>query len=332
MQIDFIVNGAERTGLLSTSTLEVEPGRFDGRVVALDDITDQIHLEQRFSEQERLAALGRLAAGLAHEVNTPVTGIASYAQLLHDLTPASDPRSPLVEKLEEQSFRVARIVTNLLELARPSGFERQLVNLVEVARDELVQIRGEAERLGVSLRLLAPDEVTARSNRVQLELVVHNLVRNALQATPAGGDVEIAAGKNGVGVWLEVRDTGPGVPAELRDQIFEPFVATRQGRGGTGLGLAITRDIVRAHGGNHRSCGRAMRDRAARRPARESRGSMRVLIVDDEPVLQDVLSTLLRREGFQVVQATTAAEALRQAEEQEVDLVPRPHAAGSAGP
>ena len=182
-------------------------------------------------------------------MNTPVTGIASYAQLLRDLTPASDPRAPLVEKLEEQSFRVARIVTNLLELARPSGFERQLVNLAEVARDELVQIRGEAERLGVSVRLLAPDEVTARSNRVQLELVVHNLVRNALQATPAGGDVEIAAGKNGVGVWLEVRDTGPGVPADLREQIFEPFVTTRQGRGGTGLGLAITRDIVRAHGG-----------------------------------------------------------------------------------
>jgi two-component system NtrC family sensor kinase len=251
VHVDFSVDGAKRHGMLSTSTLEVEPGRFDGRVVALDDISDQLQLEQRLAEQERLAALGRLAAGLAHEVNTPVTGISSYAQLLRELTPASDPRAPLVEKVEEQSFRVARIVTNLLELARPSGFERQLVNLTEVARDELMQMRSEADRKGVTISLTAPDEVTVLSNRVQLELVVHNLARNALQATPVHGDLVLEVGRADNGnVWLEVRDSGPGVPAELGDQIFEPFVTTKQGRGGTGVGLAITRDIVRAHGGS----------------------------------------------------------------------------------
>jgi signal transduction histidine kinase len=227
----------------------VEPGRFDGRVVALDDISAQLILEQRLAEQERLAALGRLAAGLAHEVNTPVTGIASYAQLLRELTPGNDPRAPLASKLEEQAFRVSRIVTNLLELARPSGFERQLLDLAELAREELGQMKLEAGRAGVRLDVEPTSNALANVNRVQFELVMHNLLRNALQATGPGGKVEVRVGSEGDTVWLEVRDTGPGIPDELRDRMFEPFVTTRQGRGGTGLGLAITRDIVVAHGG-----------------------------------------------------------------------------------
>lgn len=253
VQVRFAVEGEWRTGLLSTSALEVEPGRFDGRVVALDDISEQLVLEQRLAEQERLAALGRLAAGLAHEVNTPVTGIASYAQLLRELTPGSDPRAPLVGKLEEQAFRVSRIVTNLLELARPSGFERQLVDLAELAREELGQMRPEAERADVRLDVQPEFSALAHVNRVQFELVMHNLLRNALQATGPGGKVEVRVGSNGDTVWLEVRDTGPGIPEELRDRMFEPFVTGRPGRGGTGLGLAITRDIVAAHGGTIRA-------------------------------------------------------------------------------
>ncbi len=253
VQVRFATGDGWHTGLLSTSALEVEPGRFDGRVVALDDITEQLNLEQRLFEQERLASLGRLAAGLAHEVNTPVTGIASYAQLLHELTPATDPRAPLAAKLEEQAFRVSRIVTNLLELARPSGFERQLVDLSVLARDEVNQMKVDAERGNVTLELRPAEDAVANVNRVQFELVVHNLVRNAIQAAGRGGRAEVLLGRDRGAVWLEVRDSGPGVPEELREKIFEPFVTTRQGRGGTGLGLAITRDIVVAHGGTIRA-------------------------------------------------------------------------------
>ncbi|MBZ5587721.1 MAG: GAF domain-containing protein [Acidobacteriia bacterium] len=253
VQVRFATGTEWHTCLVSTSALEVEPGRFDGRVVALDDITEQLKLEQRLAEQERLASLGRLAAGLAHEVNTPVTGIASYAQLLRELTPQNDPRSPLALKLEEQAFRVSRIVTNLLELARPSGFERQIVNLSVLAREEMSQMRAEAERSGVTLEIEPAGDLTAQVNRVQFELVVHNLLRNALQATGHGGKVKVRSGLDNGRLWFEVRDTGPGVPEELRDRIFEPFVTSRQGRGGTGLGLAITRDIVVAHGGTIRA-------------------------------------------------------------------------------
>ncbi len=250
IQVRFAVDGEIRTGLLSTSALEIEPGRFDGRVVALEDISEQLALEQRLAEQERLASLGRLAAGLAHEVNTPVTGIASYAQLLREMTDGDDPRHPFVEKLEEQSFRVARIVTNLLELARPSGFDRQPVDLAAVAREEVIASRATAEAASVVVSCRAEESVTVEGNRVQLELVVHNLVRNAIQATPEDGRVDVIVGEDDGTAWAEVADTGPGVPPELADKIFQPFVTTRAGRGGTGLGLAITRDIVVAHGGS----------------------------------------------------------------------------------
>jgi len=238
-----------RVGVLSVSTVELQPGQKDGRIVAVEDITQQLELEHRLAQQERMAALGRLAAGLAHEVNTPVTGIASYAQLLRELTPADDPRASLAEKIEEQAFRVARIVTNLLELARPAGFERQMVDLAAVAREEWLSLRGEAKRLGVACSCQVPDTLPIRANRVQLELVVHNLLRNALQATPPGGSVAVTVQEERGMAILEVRDTGPGIPEELRSRVFEPFVTTRAGQGGTGLGLAITRDIVRAHGG-----------------------------------------------------------------------------------
>jgi len=239
----------ERTGLLSIAALESEPGRFDGRVVALDDISEQLRMEQRLAQQERLAALGRLAAGLAHEVNTPVTGIASYAQLLKELTPAGDPRGPLVEKLEEQSFRVARIVSNLMELARPTGFERQVVDVAAVAREEAARVRPDAERTGIVVACRADEAAPVNGNRVQLELVIHNLLRNALQATPAAGRIEIAVTGERAVVAVEVTDSGPGIAPGIAARVFEPFVTTRQGQGGTGLGLAITRDIVQAHGG-----------------------------------------------------------------------------------
>lgn len=245
----------DRTALLSTSSLEMEPGQFDGRIVAVEDISEQLRLEQRLAEQERLAALGRLAAGLAHEVNTPVTGIASYAQLLRELTPAADPRGAMVEKLEEQAFRVSRIVSNLLELAKPDGSRRQMVDLASVARDEVVQVRNEGGWSGVALNPDLAGSAQLLGNRVQLELVVHNLLRNALQATPAGGTVTIRVGESEDSVWLEVSDTGPGIPEELWERAFEPFVTTRQERGGTGLGLAVTRDIVTAHGGTIRISG-----------------------------------------------------------------------------
>ncbi len=235
--------------LVTVSALELESGQFGGRVVVLQDVTELRHLEERLREERRLAALGRLASGLAHEINTPLTGIASYAQMLAGLTPDDDPRADLVRKIERQSFRVSRIVANLLQLARGTGGRREVVDAAAAARAAALEV---AETLEASGRVRV--EAPTRPVRVSafpgaLELVVGNLVRNALEASGPDGQVSVWVGARDGQTVVEVTDTGPGIPEELREKVFEPFFTTRSERGGTGLGLAISRDIIRQLGG-----------------------------------------------------------------------------------
>ena len=238
--------------VMAVSVLELESGRFDGRVVVLQDVTELRDLQNRLREQERLAALGRLASGLAHEVNTPLTGIASFAQMLGEMTPDDDPRRELIGKLVEQSFRVSRIVANLHQAMRGVGSEKVVFSIAGVVRSaalEAARSLGDAGRVRVD-----PDgeglHVQAAPGAV--ELAVGNLVRNALEASPPGSPVEVRVGGDDGRVVITVDDAGPGVPEELREKVFEPFFTTRSQRGGTGLGLAITRDMIQHQGGGIR--------------------------------------------------------------------------------
>ncbi len=235
--------------LLTVSVLELESGRFNGRVVVLQDVTELHALQDRLREQERLAALGRLASGLAHEINTPLTGIASYAQMLASMTPGDDPRAELVRKLEQQSFRVSRMVANLLALARRSaegGSRVDLAHTAEHAAREMLDTLEAANPLEVER---PPGPVPVRARPGAIELTVGNLVRNAVEASPPGAPIRLTVGIRGERAELCVEDRGAGIPEELRERVFEPFFTTRSDRGGTGLGLAITRDIIRQLGG-----------------------------------------------------------------------------------
>ncbi len=235
--------------LLTVSVLELESGQFNGRVVVLQDVTELHTLQERLREQERLAALGRLASGLAHEINTPLTGIASYAQMLASLTPEDDPRSDLVRKLEQQSFRVSRMVSNLLALARRSAEGGSRVDLAEAAEHaarEMLETLDARNPLEVE-RPSHPVTVRARPGAV--ELTVGNLVRNAVEASPPAAPIRLAVAVREGRAELSLEDRGSGIPEELRERVFEPFFTTRSERGGTGLGLAITRDIIRQLGG-----------------------------------------------------------------------------------
>jgi hypothetical protein len=203
-------------------------------------------------EQDRLAALGRLASGLAHEINTPLTGIASFAQMLGDLTPDEDPRASLVGKLVDQSFRVSRIVANLREAVRGSSESRtpmELGSVVARSAQDAVRSVGAAARLELAGFV---ERVMVWAAPGPVELAVSNLVRNAIEASPDGSPivVELVADDE----WAEVRvsDSGPGVPPELLQKVFEPFFSTKTERGGTGLGLAITRDMIAQLGGEVR--------------------------------------------------------------------------------
>jgi PAS domain S-box-containing protein len=238
-----------RSLLMAVSILELDSGSFNGRVVVLQDVTEMRELENRLLEQERLAALGRLSAGLAHEINTPLTGIASFAQMLGDMTPEQDPRSGLVSKLVDQSFRVSRIVANLREAVRGSQADR---NVIDLGATAVAAARDAARSLGATARLTVhdpPQPIMVWAATGPVELAVGNLVRNAVEASSDPSTVAVrilSADSWGV---IEVEDEGPGVPAELLEKVFEPFYSTKTERGGTGLGLAISRDMITQLGG-----------------------------------------------------------------------------------
>ena len=241
-----------RRVIMAVSVLELDTGSFNGRVVVLQDVTELRDLQDRVREQERLAALGRLASGLAHEINTPLTGIASFAQMLGDMTPSADPRAQLVGKLVDQSFRVSRIVANLHEAMRGGRATRAPLELGEVA---IGAAQDAARSLGAADRL----ELEGFGERVMVwaatgpvELAVSNLVRNAIEASPEGSPVSVELMVDGEWAETRVRDRGPGIPPELIEKVFEPFVTTKTERGGVGLGLAITRDMIAQLGGEVR--------------------------------------------------------------------------------
>jgi signal transduction histidine kinase len=234
---------------MAVSVLELDSGSFNGRVVVLQDVSELRDLQDRLREQERLASLGRLTSGLAHEINTPLTGISSYAQMLGELTPEEDPRAALVSKLVDQSFRVSRIVSNLRAAVRGSSTERVRLDLAPVVEQvalDAARAAGAADRLEIE-RPEGPVPVWGSEGAV--ELAISNLVRNALESSPPDEPVRLSI--RAVDGWGEadVADTGPGIPTELRDKVFEPFFTTKTERGGTGLGLAITHDMISQLGG-----------------------------------------------------------------------------------
>lgn len=236
--------------ILAVSVLELDTGTFNGRVVVAQDVSELRNLQDRVREQERLAGLGRLTAGLAHEINTPLTGIASYAQMLGEMTPTDDPRSPLLDKLVNQSFRVSRIVANLREFFRGGGEDRALLDLgpavTRATREAIRSIKADEDTLTIET---PENAVTVWASPGAIDLAVANLVRNAVEASPRGGTITVSVSEDSQGALVTVDDTGPGVQADLRDRVFQAFVTTKTERGGTGLGLAITRDMIAQIGG-----------------------------------------------------------------------------------
>jgi signal transduction histidine kinase len=233
---------------MAVSMLELDSGSFNGRVVVLQDVTELRELRDRIREQEQLAALGRLASGLAHEINTPLTGISSFAQMLGEMTPADDPRSSLISRLVDQSFRVSRIVANLREAMRGRGQRMAVIDLVAVARNAAIEA---GRSLGDADRLLfeSSGPIMVHGAAGAIELAVGNMVRNALEAARPPEQVRIAATIDGDWAEIRIEDRGPGIPQEDLERVFEPFFSTKAERGGTGLGLAISRDMIANLGG-----------------------------------------------------------------------------------
>ena len=238
--------GEGRDLQLSVSAFRGAPER---RVVVVEDMTDRLRTERALAERERLASLGVLAAGVAHEVNTPIAGLSSYAQLLLAETAPGDPHYSILKKMERQTFRAAHLVNNLLEFARPRQRTPQKTDLRGVLANAAESV--ETALAGRELELEAdPDGQPAFviGDARELEQVFVNLLTNARDASPDGGVVSCRLERCGETARVTVADRGPGLTPAAAERVFQPFYTTKKS-GGTGLGLAISRDIVRRHGG-----------------------------------------------------------------------------------
>jgi PAS domain S-box-containing protein len=224
-----------------------------GTIIILENITERAELEEQLRISEKMASLGLLAAGVAHEVNTPLTGISSFTQMLLEQADPADPRTKVLEKIEKQTFRAARIVNGLLTLSRPSATEtaeRAPVDLNKVIGDVLSLLEHQLERGSIKIRReLASGPVAIEGYEFKLQQVFLNLLLNARDSMPSGGWLTIATRVEQGEAVAEVSDTGSGIPPEHLARIYDPFFTTKATGQGTGLGLSITYGIVREHDG-----------------------------------------------------------------------------------
>jgi PAS domain S-box-containing protein len=239
-------DGDERDLQLSVSAFRGSPDR---RVLVVEDMTDRIRAERALAERERLASLGVLAAGVAHEVNTPIAGLSSYAQLLLSETSPGDPRYTILKKMERQTFRAAHLVNNLLEFARPRPRTPQKTDLRAVLANAAESVETTFAGRTLKLELDGGEPALVIGDPRELEQIFVNLLTNARDASPEGSEVVCRLEPNGESIRVTVADRGAGIgPHGNADKVFQPFYTTKKS-GGTGLGLAISRDIVRRHGG-----------------------------------------------------------------------------------
>jgi PAS domain S-box-containing protein len=235
---------------VATAPLRTSTGAPGGTIVIVEDITSRVQLEEQLQISEKMASIGLLAAGVAHEVNTPLTGISSYTQMLLDHADPDDPRTKLLEKIERQTFRAAKIVNGLLNLARPAQVETGPVDVNVVINDVLSLLEHQFRTGRIQVRKeLASQAPIVDGIEYKLQQVFLNLFLNARDAMPRGGWLSVVTRREGGRVHVEVSDTGSGIPSEHLSRIYDPFFTTKALGKGTGLGLSITYGILQEHGG-----------------------------------------------------------------------------------
>jgi signal transduction histidine kinase len=232
-------------------------GELDQRYREVEHLNTQLfETQRRLGHAERLALSGRIMAEVAHEVGTPLHSVAGHLELLRRDIPPRALTDDVVRRLaviEAQVTRVTEIITRLLDVTRPAPAEPRPVDLDRLIRDTVELMRPGLGRARLTLDVrVDPVLPSVRGQSDQLQQVILNLLTNAIEATPSGGRIVIAAraAPSGAGVQVSVADTGSGIAEAARGRIFEPFFSTKASGNGVGLGLWITAEIVREHGGH----------------------------------------------------------------------------------
>jgi PAS domain S-box-containing protein len=222
-----------------------------GRLLIFDDITDRVQLEDQLQQAEKLSSIGLLAAGVAHEVNTPLAVISNYAQMLSKQLSTGDPRAALIEKIVKQTFRASEIISGLLNFSRTGPAELGEVHLNRIVRESLSLLEPQFRSARVTVEPTLDDNLPPiHGDAGKLQQVLVNLFSNARDAMPHGGRLAVRTRADNSRVHVEVADTGVGIPPENLAKIYDPFFTTKTTGRGTGLGLAITYGIVQEHHGS----------------------------------------------------------------------------------
>jgi len=221
-----------------------------GCLIVMDDITEKTRLEDQLLQAEKLSSIGLLAAGLAHEVNTPITGISSYTQMLLKDTPETDNRKSILEKIEKQTFRAAEIVNGLLNFARMNGAEFEDLDINRLIQESLSLLDHQMQQNHINVQASLENTLPpVYGNSGKLQQVFINLFLNARDAMSSGGELKVRTAMNDHMVIVDINDTGVGISEENIKRIYDPFFTTKTSAKGTGLGLAVTYGIIQEHGG-----------------------------------------------------------------------------------
>ena len=328
--------------LTAAPLAEAEPGSV---VILIEDVTEQRALEAQIIQNDKMASIGQLVSGVAHELNNPLTSIAGLAELLLERPPHPELPREHLRVIYDQAERAGRIVRNLLTFARKGVPEKNAVDLHDVVVRTSLLITYELQLHGIDLDSdLSEDPTIVLGDRYELQQVLLNLVTNAVQAVSGlepgkPRRITLSTARSDSEAILRVRDTGPGVPAHLVPYLFTPFFTTKAPGEGTGLGLSLSYGLVKAHGGVLEyepvpeggaefrvtlplfqpavlvpadTPNRAQNGRSRRR---------RILVVDEDPSVHRLLSALFTPEGHAVEAVRTGEQALRLARERDYDLI-----------
>jgi len=244
------IDGDRRVIAVSTSIIPSPDGGIDTAISIARDITEQRRIREQLHRRDRLAAMGELAGGIAHEIRNPLNAITIIAQRFHsEFVPTEDIEEyrQLSTTIRSEVRRVNGIITQFLEFARPPKLTLRKNSLTEILRDSVDVIRSQARAKSVRLHLMASEELAIDADREKLQQVFLNLLQNALDALPKGGEIKCIACRSNDRIMLSIADNGPGIPEEMQSKIFNLYFTTKTG--GTGLGLSIVHQIVSEHGG-----------------------------------------------------------------------------------
>ena len=245
----------QHQGKLLTMNVSITPlvsksGERIGRLLLFDDVTQREHMEEQMSQTEKLTSLGLLAAGVAHEVNTPLAVISNYIQMLAKQMPEEDPRHSIIEKIVKQTFRASEIVNNLLNFSRTGPGEVANVDVNKVVEETLSLVAHPMKTSQIHVVKNLGDALpSVRGSANKLQQVFLNLFLNARDAMPGGGMLEVKTLAHNGSVEIEIVDTGAGIPREHIHKIFDPFFTTKATGRGTGLGLSVSYGIIKEHAG-----------------------------------------------------------------------------------